>query len=307
MTYKLLTYVLILIPIGLYSQQFEKVDTYVKSLQVDKNISLDELTDKLTNPFSKDVDKVRAIYYWIADNIEYDYVSYKNKIRISSEPEIVYTKRIAVCAGYSNLFSYMLDLIDIDNKVISGFARDELDTIFLKETNHAWNSIKLDNKWYLFDVTWARDTLNKTVNDFYFKTDPEIFILKHYPTDYKWTLLDTKYSQDDYMKFPVYTNLFFDLKFSDTPSKQGFFQAVNDTVTIKIKPNFDCLILTKLYDTKQTEWLKSQRGDYIRGDDFIKLYIPRKGKFILKLGALIQDGVSYTIYDEIIYYTIENK
>lgn len=307
MTYKHLTFILVFIPIGLFSQQFEKVDTYVKYLQVDKTLSLDKLTEKLTNPFPVEIDKVRAIYYWIADNIKYDYVSYKNRIQISSQPEIVYLNRIAVCAGYSNLFAYMLDLVGIENNVISGYTRKELDTTFRKETNHAWNSIKLNNKWYLFDVTWARDTLNNTVHDFYFKTDPEIFILNHYPTDYKWALLDTKYSPNDYMRFPVYTNLFYDLKFTDTISKEGFFNAKNDTVRIKIKPSFDCLILTQLYDTRSVEWINTQRGDVIRGDDFFKMYIPRKGKFILKVGALLQDDNSFRIYDEIIFYTVENK
>jgi hypothetical protein len=309
MTYKQLIYILIFIPLGLFSQQFEKVDSYVETLSPDKSMPLDQLTKKLTKPFPKDIEKVRAIFYWIADNIEYDYLNFKNKTvtSIQVEPESVYKERKAVCEGYSNLFKSMLDLCSIESEVISGYARNDIETIFLYESNHAWNSVKINNRWYLFDVTWARDTLNKKVNDFYFQTDPKIFILNHYPLDYHWSLIRAKYSLDDYMKFPVYTNLFHELNFTEIISKKGFFRAQSDTVTINIKPRFECLLLTRLYDLDKNEWIPTQMGEFIRGDDFFKLYIPRKGKFVLRLGALTQNDGKGMIYDSIIYYLIDNE
>jgi len=309
MTYKQLAFILIFIPIGLFSQKFEKVDSYIENFSHGKTLTLDKLTKKLTKPFPQDVEKVRAIFDWIADNIKYDYVNFKNKTvtSIQIEPETVYMERKAVCEGYSNLFKTMLDFCNIESKVISGYARNDIETIFLNESNHAWNSAKLNNRWYLFDVTWARDTLNKKINYFYFQTDPKIFILNHYPLDYHWSLLRTKYSLDDYMRFPVYTNLFHELNFTETISKKGYFKVQNDTVTINIKPRFECLLLTRLYDLDKNEWIPTQMGEFIRGDDFFKLYIPRKGKFVLRLGALTQNDVKIMIYDSIIYYLIDNE
>jgi len=304
-----MTFFLITFSIGVYSQDFKKVDSIVESFKFDKSLALDKLTEKVTKPFTKDIDKTRAIFYWIADNIEYDYKNFKDKT-VSSEqvkPEIVYHKRLAVCEGYSNLFKYMLDYCDIESEVISGYARNDLESIFVNESNHAWNSVKLNNKWYLFDVTWARDTLNKKVDDFYFQTDPETFILNHYPLDYEWSLLKTKYSLEDYMKFPIYTNLYYDLKFTDNPSKTGYFKAINNTVMVKIKPRFECLLLTTLYDVENGEWIKTQMGQFTQGNDFFKLYIPSKGKFILQLGALTQNDSTGMIYDSIIYYVIDNE
>jgi hypothetical protein len=309
MTYKQLTFILIFIPLGLFSQQFEKVDSYVETFSTDKSLPLDKLTKELTKPFSKDIEKVRAIFYWIADNIEYDYLSFKNNTitSIHVEPESVYKERKAVCEGYSNLFKSMLDFCSIESEVIFGYARNDIETISLNESNHAWNSVKINNKWYLFDVTWARDTLNNKVNDLYFQTDPEIFILNHYPSDYHWSLIRTKYSLDDFMKFPVYTYQFHKLKFTETISKKGFFEAQNDTVRINIKPRFECLLLKRLYDLDKNEWISTQMGEFIPGDDFFKLYIPRKGKFVLRLGALTQNDGEVMIYDSIIYYLIENE
>ena len=309
MTYKQLTFILIFIPIGLFSQQFDKVDSYVETFSPDKSLTLDKLTKKLTKPFSHDIEKVRAIYDWIANNIEYDYVNFRNKTvtSIQVQPESVYKDRKAVCAGYSNLFKSMLDLCNIESEVVSGYARNDIETIFINESNHAWNSVKINNKWYLFDATWARDTLNNKVNYFYFQTDPKIFILNHYPTDYHWSLLRTKISLDDFMKFPVYTNLFHELNFTEAISKKGYFKAQNDTVTINIKPRFECLLLTRLYDLDKNEWIPTQMGEFIRGVEFFKLYIPRKGKFVLKLGALTQNDSQGIIYDSIIYYLIDNE
>jgi len=309
MTYKQLAFILIFIPLGLFSQQFEKVDSYVETFDSDKSLTLEKLVKKLTKPFPKDVEKVRAIFYWIADNIEYDFASFKDNTVTTTQvqPETVYNKRKAVCEGYSNLFKAMLNSCNIESEVISGYARNDIETIFLYDSNHAWNSAKINNRWYLFDVTWARDTLNKKVNDFYFQTEPEIFILNHYPTDYHWSLLKTKYSLDDYMKFPIYTNLFHELQFTEKISKQGYFKAQNDTVTINFKPRFECILLTRLYDLDKNEWIPTQMGEFIRGDDLFILYIPRKGKFVLRIGALIQNDSKGAVYDSIIYYLIENE
>lgn len=294
---------------SLYSQNFKQVDSLVVATEYNKFLSLDELTNKITKPFTKDIDKTRAIYYWIADNIEYDYVNFKNKTVTfkQTQPETVFDRRKAVCEGYSNLFKYMLNFCNIENEVISGYARNDIETVFLKEPNHAWNSVKLNGKWYLFDVTWARDTLNKKVDNYYFQTDPENFILNHYPLDYKWSLLKNKISLDDYMKFPIYTNLFYDLNFTEKISKTGFFNTINGTVTIQIKPRFKCILLTTLYDLEKGEWIKTQLGQFTQGNDFFKLFIPRKGKFILQLGALTQNDNKATIHDSIIYYVINNE
>ena len=158
----------------------------------------------------------------------------------------------------------------------------------------------------LFDVTWASDSIKK-VDDFWFKTDPEIFILNHFPVYQPYTYTEEQYSTEEFYQFPVYTKLFYDLKFTDGFSKKGHFIAVNDTVTINIKPGFECLLITRLYDIQNKEWIPNQPAGFIDGPGYFKLYIPRKGDFVLKLGALKEDGNAFVKYNELIYYTIENK
>ncbi|MCR5829307.1 MAG: hypothetical protein K6F93_03035 [Lachnospiraceae bacterium] len=56
----------------------------------------------------------------------------------------------AVCEGYAKAFKYMLDLADIENVYITGNGGGEA---------HAWNAVKIGDKYYPVDVTW--DDLKK--------------------------------------------------------------------------------------------------------------------------------------------------
>ena len=309
----LLTILLLLIHIITNSQNndFSEVDKYVGSLKVDKDIPISDLTNKLTTPFNSDLLKVRALFFWLVTNIEYD-----NKVPETSfwtnypsdkeELTKTYKLRKGDCRGYSHLFTYMLRLAGIKSRAIYGYSRIDFKDCFPQKPNHAWNSVKIENEWYLFDVTWARNTLKK-VNDFWFKTDPDIFILNHYPKYEPYTYTKKQFSFEDFCQFPIYTSSFYDLKFTNDKSKTGHFNAVNDTVTFNLKPNFKCLLLTRLYDIHSKKWIPAQPGGFVNGAYSFKLYIPNKGDFVLKLGALKQNDNSFVIYDELVFYTIENK
>jgi hypothetical protein len=44
----------------------------LNTLDSDKNISIPDLTRKLTDPFNDDLLKVRSVFSWLASNISYD-------------------------------------------------------------------------------------------------------------------------------------------------------------------------------------------------------------------------------------------
>ena len=153
---RLLTIILLLTPCIAYSQNndFSEVDNYVESLKVDKDISISDLTKKLTMPFSSDLLKTRAIFYWIASNIEYDHGDNETTSR-TSYPSVkekindTYNFRKGECRGYSHLFKYMLELSGIKSTVITGYSRTDLKNCFPHNPDHAWNSVKIEDKWYL--------------------------------------------------------------------------------------------------------------------------------------------------------------
>lgn len=68
----------------------------------------------------------------------------------NSDPELytVYgalVNRLTVCEGYARAFQMLLNGLGVDCVNIIGRSSDEL---------HMWNAVKLDEKWYLVDLTW---------------------------------------------------------------------------------------------------------------------------------------------------------
>lgn len=155
--------------IGIFDQStsLAHVDQYVNSLgKVDDT----KLAILLTKPWKKELEKVRAIFIWMVKNINYDYVGLNNG-RMTCNAKDVLAKRVGVCAGYSDLFEYLCTQANIKTNYIVGNAPGG---------SHAWNTVRIDNKWYVVDVTWGSN---------YFLITPEVFIKDHYANTRKWSLL----------------------------------------------------------------------------------------------------------------------
>ena len=90
--------------------------------------------------------KIRYIHDWLVSNIKYDETL--NKINRSNIYGAFIEKEVT-CAGYAKAFKYIIDKLNIECIIVQGTA-----TSNNKTENHAWNYIKLDNKWYGIDCTW---------------------------------------------------------------------------------------------------------------------------------------------------------
>jgi hypothetical protein len=215
------------------SLDFTNPDKIAK-LNTNENLdNLPLLAFKLTNNFDTDVEKFRAIYTWVATNIEADYnqdTKVTNKRRKFKNDSISYIKwnndykKIAfkkllkhkktICTGYAYLIKELCFLANIECEIIDGYGRNiftNIDTLEL--INHSWNAVKLNNKWYLCDATWSSGFMInhiflKIYNDGYFLTDPVLFAQNHYPSNKKW-LLDSTLIKNDFIPSPmVYTETF---------------------------------------------------------------------------------------------------
>lgn len=103
-----------------------------------------------------------------------------------------------MCTGYAYLIKELCYLANIECVIVDGYGRTVNSNINqLEIPNHSWNTIKLNNKWYLCDATWSSGYLDdergfiKNYNDGYFLTDPILFGKNHYPLKQKWLLNDT--------------------------------------------------------------------------------------------------------------------
>jgi len=149
------------------STSLNKVDSVVNAMT---KIDESKLGILLTKPWKTELEKVRAIYYWMRKNIRYDYVglAWNN---YTYEVADVLKKRVGVCEGYANLFDYLCAQAGITSVKIHGIV---------PQGEHAWNAVRINKKWYLIDVTWG---------DNYFLKSPVQFINDHYASVRKWTLL----------------------------------------------------------------------------------------------------------------------
>ncbi|MCB0472404.1 MAG: transglutaminase domain-containing protein, partial [Flavobacteriaceae bacterium] len=116
---------------GLYSQDFQDVDLKVQAYPKDYSAP-EQLAAQITKDFTKDEEKVRAVYYWLASNISYDMDAYFNDSTYVSFTYVdaedfrrksaaidaysvrsTFKKRRAVCEGFAQSFRRVCELLKI--------------------------------------------------------------------------------------------------------------------------------------------------------------------------------------------------
>lgn len=165
-----------------------------------------------------DLEKCRAVYTWIAYNIRYDDVAFNNKTYSYVDALEVLKEQKAVCAGYSELFTYLCSQLHLEVKSVNGWSKGygfkQEEMLIMKsipDSDHAWNLVKLDGEWRCFDATWGSGSavttpngLMKSVSKFkdeWFNCSPEEFVFSHYPE-----------SQEDlHLEKPISLKTFFNL------------------------------------------------------------------------------------------------
>ena len=141
------------------------------------------------------------IFLWICDNISYDADSYYAGADVDCTPKGVYKNGSSVCSGYSRLYKDFADYLNLEVECVSCYAKGASYSVGQKmtKTNHEYNVIKLNNKWYPIDSTWVAGHVDgkkfiKSYNEFYFLANPELLITTHFPADDKWQLTKKKYN-----------------------------------------------------------------------------------------------------------------
>ena len=261
----LITIWLLLVTGILFSQ-----DHLISFTSIDRTVQTQDANDPatlakvLTEPWSTEKEKVRAIFRWITEHISY----YKVTPRASSrkrEPVMItdddfsdtsvlkpLTERIAVkmlkdrrgyCDGYARLFKSLCDHAGIRSEIITGYARSDIMRAEEKfRSNHSWNSVYFDSAWHLLDVTWASGYLDRSSNfvkhydDYYFLTPPEQFIRHHYPDDLRWTLLASPTPLYEFRYTPFRQRSYVKYDITDYYPSRGIIEArVGDTIHFEIR------------------------------------------------------------------------
>lgn len=229
-----------------YPSQFEDVKDLARRIHYD---------------FKTDQQRVEAAYIWIVNNIRYDYdMVYGQKpkyvwIRYRTQEEKLQKQQQAaderindilrvkstLCYGYSNLFNRLCQLMEIKAVTINGYTKRSTQAIGKNEPfkNHSWNAVYLDNKWRLFDLTWASGFTDNTSgrwrqnrNDFYFDTDPQALISTHLPADPMWQLLNKAIKNETFFDSPICYPSYYDKRFVLDPQEDGLLNLKGRGVSI---------------------------------------------------------------------------
>ena len=209
------------------SINFKKADSIALAYKGENLKNLPELSFKLTSHLTTDVEKFRAIYKWVCDNIANDYKLYlKNehkRQRFKDDSlklenwnyefkklsfEKLLKKNRTICTGYAYLVKELASLANLTCEIVQGYGRTSMTNVDqLKLPNHSWNAVLLNEKWYLCDATWASGIPNPETNlfqfhynDGFFFPTPELFAINHFPVENKWFLLEEK-AQPTFEKF----------------------------------------------------------------------------------------------------------
>jgi transglutaminase/protease-like cytokinesis protein 3 len=240
------------------SASFYSIDWNVRNIEAP---TVDSLAKKLSAPYQSELEKTRAIFSWIAQHIAYNTGIYNvgkgyRQVKYLFDPadtisaksateqtaERVLRRRIAVCDGYAKLFKTLCDYAGVESEVIVGYGKCYLEKDEKFRTNHTWNAVRIDSVWHLLDVTWASGFITYSnefvphMDESYFLTPPQQFILDHYPEDLRWSLLEHpptlrefRYSPFKYKSYIKYGIV------SASPANGTIEASVGDTIRIELK------------------------------------------------------------------------
>lgn len=167
------------------------VDAYAAKIRLSDN-DIEQLADTLTAPFSAELEKARAIFVWISENIAYDCGKENGLETVPDEAvhPLYYTQqqlenilktRRTRCEGYAFLFRIMCRLAEIQCSSLEGFARFNGEKVnpATVEPNHAWNAVCLEGTWYEVDVSAGSGQCDggrfrAARRDEYFRMSPEL-------------------------------------------------------------------------------------------------------------------------------------
>lgn len=195
------------------NNSYAEVDDFVVQANLLNFTSSEALAKHLTQPFSDEAKKVRSIYSWIALNIVYDENAILSSTENNQSADNIWKTRVAVCEGYSNLFNDLCASAEIESRMVKGYVKN-FTVGDMRFPNHAWNSVKIDGKWRLLDVTWAsvnfeidevtsqelKENMTRHKLDYFFLMDPKQMIFTHLPEDPYWQL------QSAYINMETFVN-----------------------------------------------------------------------------------------------------
>ncbi len=199
---------LLMPPLSIKSQNYARIDSIAMHAPVMATRSLDDLAAYCQANAASDLEKARFYFVWVARNIRYDEkaakipsVEFDQK---KQSPQNVFRSHKAICTGYARLFERLCGMSKIPVYYVAGYGKEEIRSDSIQ--THAWNVLKIDDEWALFDVTWGSNSISTDSSDLnieferYFMGLPDFFQKGHLPYDPVFQLTKDMVTRQQFFK-----------------------------------------------------------------------------------------------------------
>lgn len=156
----------------MYTLSEEETKNRMEAIEAALPAFMEGVTDEMC-----DFEAVLRVYNRLIELVDYDSLGLekeKKNQRDRNTPDDlrsvygILVNRKGVCAGYSLAFAFLMQRLGIECMYTGGYALSDDGKRFSEP--HAWNIIKLENEYYLMDVTWGDFSNTKPEKDR--KTEP---------------------------------------------------------------------------------------------------------------------------------------
>lgn len=243
--------------------------------------------------------RVKALHDYVADRVSYDVDAYRARRYEGQTAENAFRNRRTMCAGYANLLAALGKVTGDDIRVVTGDARQ--DGTDLTGTGHAWNVVRVGDRWALVDATWdsgnlTDDGFEKEYDTAYLFAPPEIQGVTHFPEDARWQLREPAITRGEFFRQPVLRPRFF---------SEGFRLVSPDRSQVTVAGAAEVALENRrgryLLAHAQAEGGAKQdcQVAYQRQDARIRCALPADGSYRLEIFAGPQQYGSYDLVGQL--------
>lgn len=184
---------------------YEMVDKKVSSLSLNNNMAINAAAQKIINSANAKSfrQKARALYTWIAKNIEHDS---KDTIRTAQN---TFQARKGMSEGYALLYKEMADALGLECYFVIGELKPFGYEKGMETDYHAWNIVSDGTEVIILDTYLSAGYTNEEgesfthlFNDEWFDVDPYLMIYSHYPKCGEFQYVNTYLSPDQFKEIP---------------------------------------------------------------------------------------------------------
>ncbi len=194
-----------------YENEYGEIDRIALTIAAAQTNTTADIAAYIQSHFNTDTKKVRAIYTWVANNIQYSSDSMHRVILNEDRYEKVsfaFRRKKGVCENFAAIFDDICMKSGLKSYIIEGYTRFNR---LKDETGHAWNAVFVDNRWYLYDPTWdAGFEKNGQIigqsGTQYFQVAPQDFIQSHMPFDPMFQFVDYPLTYQEFNKGIIRNN-----------------------------------------------------------------------------------------------------